>query len=192
MVNPLGIRSWRFAHRFGATGYDLIADLLDHSNVRGFALRGTADPIVLRLACREQFRRCGNDFPETASEVFPIAVLGLDGGPSLDPDSGDLIGLDARPAWTRCVRWQFEGLSTAGLFFDEGGYGAADPAYMHSSMTNDGIDAILVTCPPRDLQSQFAWFSHADGLFLGLKPDSLGQWVSVLSGHDLKRLAVSR
>jgi hypothetical protein len=175
----------RFPQRYTQAEYDLLADVLAHPGVRGFALRGVADAFVLRLACREQFRRCGNELPHSAAQIFPVAVLGLRGGPTYDPDDGCLIALDPMPAWSRRVRWQFEGLRPHGLFFDQGGYGGVELAAMEGSGLDPMIDAVVALRPLVSSMPNRAWFAHAGGMALGLSHASVGHWKALLERHKL-------
>lgn len=155
--------------RFSADLYRLVEDLLGQPEITAYTQRGRGDLHLLKLACREQFRR-GGTLSMFDDNPFPIRILGRTGGPSYHPDDDYLVALDPYPAWTRQVRWQFEGLEAQGLFFDEGGYGGMTYGEMEQFEPRRGIGAIIATYPDPLASSERDWTHREDGVIVGLSP----------------------
>lgn len=160
----------RYQTRFPDSTYSLIAELLARPEVLGYAQRGVGDLALLKLVCREQVRRADGTLRSFGDSPFPLRILGRFGGPSYEPDTDELLSLDPYPAWTRQVRWQFEGLGVFGLLFDEGGYGGLSHGEMEASELNSELVAILTTYDDDHASAERAWFKHGSGLNLGLAP----------------------
>lgn len=152
--------------RFHPELYRLLETMLRHPDCTGYAQRGRGDLYLLKLACREQRRRGG-----TASVLddnpFPVRILGRAGGPGYDPDDDRLLSLDPYPAWTRNVRWQFEGLEARGLFFDEGGYGGMSYGEMEQCEPERDIFAIVATYADPLASTARGWSDCQGGVVVG-------------------------
>lgn len=160
----------RYRTRFPESTYSLITELLARPEILGYAQRGIGDLALLKLACREQMRRADKTLRSFGDSPFPVRILGRFGGPSYEPDTGELLSLDPYPAWTGNVRWQSEGLGLMGLFFDEGGYGGQTHGEMEAFELNNELAAILATYDDDLASAERAWFKHESGLRLGLAP----------------------
>jgi hypothetical protein len=160
----------------------LVWNVLAMPTVKGYAQRGLGDFGFLHAACTERYRRSDRSERYWERSRYPISVLGRRGGPSTNPDTGEVEALDRYPEWMRGVRWQFEGLFAVGLFYDEGGFGGVP----HYQFLQPPIDAVLSTYrgPPGDPDRR--WFRHVSGLHFGIAPGRLREFAEILARHDLR------
>lgn len=186
-ISPYLERHFRFVPRrhYSDSAYQLIAELLAHPAIAAFTHRGRGDWPAIKLACAEQARRCGA-IPQGESELFPVRVLtSWSGGSCFDWDDGDRVSLDPFPAWSRGVRFQFEGLQMEGLFLDEGGFGGQLFATDEREYLRKRVAVVLTDYEGEDKSPLRQWYRHASGLYVGLKPVLVEVLAPVLASHAL-------
>ncbi|MBK9494697.1 MAG: hypothetical protein IPO08_09150 [Xanthomonadales bacterium] len=178
-------RHFRFRARrlFSDADYTLIEAFLAHPAIDAFTHRGRGDWFVIKLACTEQFRRCGG-VPCGSECAFPIRALMPGSGRELfDWDRGRRFSLDERPAWTRGVRFQSEGVEFGGVCLDEGGFGGVPIAASEQSCAYDEVPVLLTPRSCRAEPSPRRWFIRDAGLDIGILPAVADTFGPVLQRH---------
>ena len=181
-LDPYLRRYFRFRpeRRLHRADYALMEALYRHPQIDVYAHRGRGEWFALKLACAEQMRRSGG-VPAQNGSGFQIRVLSPGSGGSLiDWDDGHRIALNARPAWTNGVRFQFEGIEFSGVCFDEGGFGGEAIASSEQRHAYEEVPVLMTPNACRDAPNPRAWFVQPGCLDVGVLPDALAAYSPAL------------
>jgi hypothetical protein len=180
--------------------HDLLDEALAHPGLKGLTHRGSGDWKLLRRGCHEQLRRCGG-VPRGDENEFPISVLApwtgtADNDPYVEAEDWR-PSLSPYPAWTRGVRFQFEGFILYDVYVEDentlGGWdhSVADrrPSIRRNKQTKEASvhQAKLVLAGYDDpLRASFRhWLQHPCGWFAGVlaEGDAASDLLQIVQRH---------